>query len=98
MDVKFKEFTKNELKTEIKRVTEQLCLYNPEDDEYGVIADNLAKLNELYQIRYGFDRTKLTEKAIAGVFMIGGIFVIISAERITPVVSKAIPFIPKLSI
>lgn len=98
MNVKFKEFTRKELKDEIRRVTEQMCLHNPEDPEYSVMAENLAKLNEIYQARYGIDKTKLAEKAIAGSFMIGGIFVIICAERVSPVVSKAMPFIPKLAI
>ena len=98
MNTKYKDMARKELKDEIKRVTEELWKHDPKDGEYSVIAENLAKLNEIYQMRYGFDKTKLAEKAVAGTFMIGGIFVVICAERVSPVVSKAIPFIPKLTI
>lgn len=88
----FKNEAKDNIKTEIKRLTDILVITNPETDEYKDTVKAIEDLKKVYD-SYGFSVKPDTVLTSAAYLV--GICLVINHEKLNVITSKAFSHIPK---
>lgn len=85
---------KSKLQESIDTANEQLDNYDADSPEYDKILSQIERLTKLLNVKT--EKSKVSPDAkVAAVVSIATILIIVSYEHLHPIVSKALPFVPK---